>query len=298
MTLLAALPAGARSAPGLLPPAIPAHGAYLGAWVNPQGARGKGLEEKPMKELSQLAAFNASVGRPVAILHAFSGFLDPLPTRTLAAIERNGSIPLLDWHCGDVADINAGKDDKVIDTYAKGVRAFGKPMFIRWYWEMNLDKHKPNSCDAFGKGPAFVAAWRRIRTIFTADGATNAAFVWCPSAHGDVTPYYPGDNYVDWVAGDKFDRTGRGQDAFGEMFGSYLATLPTHNKPFMVGATGASATDQAAFLRGIGRDAPKYPQIKAIMYFDSPGKHGFVLQGDGLAAFKALLADPYFSFRG
>jgi hypothetical protein len=34
------------------------------------------------------------------------------------------------------------------------------------------------------------------------------------------------------------------------------------------------------------------------MYFDSPGKHGFVLQGDGLAAFRALLADPYFSFRG
>ena len=237
------------------------------------------------------------MGRPLAILHAFSGFADPFPAKTLAAIDRNGSIPLLDWHCGSLAEINAGKHDGLIHAYAKGVRAFGKPLFLRWYWEMNLDKHKAKSCDAFGAGPAFVAAWRRIRTIFSAEGATNAAFVWCPSGHGDVTPYYPGDAYVDWVAADKFDRMAQGEAAFATMFGRFLATLPTHGKPFMVGATGAPAADQAAFIRGIARDAPKFPQIKAIMYFDAPGKHGFQLQGEGLAAFRALAADPYFTRR-
>jgi hypothetical protein len=298
LALVAMFPLAARAAPGLRPPAIPTRGAYLGAWVNPEGLAAPGVGEKASKELGQLAAFNASVGRPAAVLHVFSGFKDPLPTQTLAAVERNGSIPLLDWHCGSLADINAGKDDKVIDAYAKGIKAFGKPLFLRWYWEMNLNKHKAKSCDAYGNGPAFIAAWRRIRTIFNADGATNAAFVWCPSGHGDVAPYYPGDAFVDWVAGDKFDRMAQGEAAFSIMFGRFFANLPTHNKPIMVGATGAMAVDQAAFIRGIARDAPKFPQIKAIMYFDSPGKHGFQLQGDGLAAFRALAADPYFSFRG
>lgn len=298
LALVALFPLAGWPASTLRPPPIPARGAYLGAWVNPQDLSGPRGSEKPMKELGQLAAFNAAIGRPVAVLHAFSGFLDPLPTQTLAAIEKNGSMPLLDWHCGNLADINGGKYDQVIHAYAKGVKTFGKPMFLRWYWEMNINKHKAMSCDAFGHGPAFVAAWRRIRTIFNTEGATNAAFVWCPSGHGDVAPYYPGDAYVDWVGGDKFDRKGLGEAAFTIMFGTFFANLPTHDKPIMVGATGAPAEDQAAFIRGIARDAPKFPRIKAIMYFDAPGKHGFQLQGEGLAAFRALVADPYFSFRG
>ncbi len=296
--LIALFPLAARPATELRPPAIPARGAYLGALVNPEGLKSAGLEEKPMKVLGQLAAFNAAVGRPLAILHAFSGFADPFPAKTLAAIDRNGSIPLLDWHCGSLAEINAGKHDGLIHAYARGARAFGKPLFLRWYWEMNLDKHKAKSCDAFGAGPAFVAAWRHIRTIFRAEGATNAAFVWCPSGHGDVTPYYPGDAYVDWVAADKFDKMALGEHAFSIMFGPFIAKLPGRGKPIMIGATGAAPVDQAAFIRGIAKDAPKMPQIKAIMYFDAPGKHGFQLQGEGLAAFRALAADPYFSFRG
>lgn len=298
LALVALFPLAAWPASALRPPAIPARGAYLGAWVNPQDLSVRAGDEKPMKMVGQLAAFNAAVGRPVAILHAFSGFADPLPVKSLAAIERNGSIPLLDWHCGNLADINAGKYDSLIHAYAKGVRAFGKPMFLRWYWEMNLDNRKAQSCAAYGHGPAFIAAWRRIRTIFNAEGAANAAFVWCPSGHGDVTPYYPGDAYVDWVAGDKFDRKGLGEAAFAIMFGNFFANLPSHDKPIMVGATGAPAEDQVAYIRGIAKDAPKFPKIKAIMYFDAPGKHGFQLQGDGLAAFKVLVDDPYFSFRG
>jgi hypothetical protein len=299
LALAGMIPPAARAAPDPRPPAIPVHGAYLGAWVNPNGVGHPATGEEATKEIGQLADFNASIGARLAILHAFSGFSEPLPVMSLAAIERNGSTPLLDWGCGNLAEINAGTDDKMIDTYAKGVRAFGRPLFLRWYWEMNIGSERHKKCGAFGEGPAFVAAWRRIRTIFKADGATNAAFVWCPSGHGDVTPYYPGDAYVDWVGADKFDHRGHGEAAFAGMFGPFLAKLPSHGKPIMIGATGAMQGDQAAFIRGIAKDAPtKFPQIKAVNYFDAKGKLGdWRLQGDGLAAFKTLAANPYFSFR-
>src|SRR5438093_1409419 len=48
----------------------------------------------------------------------------------------------------------------------------------------------------------FVGAWRRVVDIFRAEGATNVAWVWNPieaPAVQDYTPFYPGDDYVDWA---------------------------------------------------------------------------------------------------
>ncbi|MEO8927085.1 MAG: hypothetical protein ABI306_07960 [Caulobacteraceae bacterium] len=286
--------------PGALrPPAIPARGAYLGAWVNPRALGNAGQDEPGLKEIGQLAPFNSAVGKPLAILHLFSHFHDPLPVQTLAAIEANGSIPLLNWSCASLPEINSGRDDTQIAAFAHGVARFGKPLFLRWYWEMNLDDAAHKACGAAGDGPAFISAWRRIWNIFRQAGATNAAFVWCPSARGDSTPYYPGDAYVDWIAADKFDKKHHGQIAFAQLFGPFFASWASHDKPFMVGATGAQSVDQAQFLQGIQKDLPaRFPRIKAVIYFDATGPKGdWSLQGPGLAAFKALAADPYFSVR-
>jgi beta-mannanase len=253
-----------------------------------------------MREINQLSAFNAQSGRPVAILHAYSGFEDPFPIQSLTAIERNGSIPLLDWSCANVQEIASGARDGVINTFARQVRAFGRPMFLRWYWEMNLDGPQHSACGGFGNGSGYIAAWRRIHGIFTSVGATNAAFVWCPSGHGDVEQYYPGDAYVDWICADKYDRHNWGEQAFSRMFGPFFAALAAHGKPFMVGETGAPPEDQAAFIRGIERDTPtRLPQVKAIVFFDAVGKDAdWSLRGDGMAEFRHLASDPYFSFRG
>lgn len=290
----------ALAAVRLRPPAIPAHGAYLGAWVNPMGLGADPNGETAAKEIGQLAAFNKAVGRPVAILHAFSGFSDPVPIRTLMAIENNGSIPLLDWHCANVADVAAGRYDRVIGAYARDIRSFGRPLFLRWYWEMNGNNPHRWACGGFDNGPTFIAAWRHIRTMFIDAGATNAAFVWCPGGRGDVSAYYPGDAYVDWIGADKYDHALHDKNAFASMFGDFFSALASHGKPLMIGETGAKPQDQVAFIRGIARDVPtKFPQIKAIVFFDAPGKRGdWSLQGAGMTAFRALAAEPYFSFRG
>lgn len=55
----------------------------------------------------------------------------------------------------------------------------------------------------------FIAAHRRIVDVLRADGVTNGVYVWQASAsilddlieqkHEDITSWYPGDDYVDWM---------------------------------------------------------------------------------------------------
>ncbi len=71
-----------------------------------------------------------------------------------------------------------------------------------------------------------------------------------------------------------------------------------YGKPLIVAETGASPNDQAEFLNGIGQTVPtQFPNLKAIVYFDSKGPQGeWQLTQAGLSAFAQLLVNPYFSF--
>ncbi|MBA3789185.1 hypothetical protein H0X32_02190 [Patescibacteria group bacterium] len=295
-------PPGSGVTGNLIPPKIPTTGAYLGARVNPENVTGASNDVPGSKEIAQLATFNAAIGRPLAFLPVFIPFTDPIPQEALTPIDQNGSIPLIDLGCANVEEINSGKDDAAITAEANAMKTFGKPAFMRWYWEMNKNdiSHTGRSCDAYNNGPAFIAAWQHIWKIFHDVGATNVAFVWCPSAGSVSTAqYYPGDAYVDWIAGDGFDREKRNATNFDGIFGSFYTEWVGHNKPIMIGATGALPVDQVAYLQEIQQKLPqKYPQIKAINYFDSGGNNGdWTLQGPGLAAFKTLANTPYFTFR-
>ncbi|MEO8926200.1 MAG: glycosyl hydrolase [Caulobacteraceae bacterium] len=292
---IVAAPSSAASQNGpLVPPSVPATGAYLGAWVNPLGLPSMG----GANEIAQLPRFNSYVGEPAAILHVFIQFTDPFPATVLDQVEQNGSIPMLDWGCASVDDIAAGVDDGAISAMAQSLKAFGMPIFLRWYWEMNYNNPNQTTCAGYGRGAQFVAAWRHIWTIFQQTGATNVAFVWCPVSHGDASPYYPGDHYVDWVGADYFDLAHEGTIGFHNGFATFYAQWAS-DKPMLVGATGATPVDQFQYILGMQQSAlTEFPNIKAIMYFDAPGALGnFSLAGNGLSAYKTMADTPYFGDR-
>lgn len=296
-------PAGWTGAGPLSPPPAPAHGAYLGAWVNANQVTGPGqrVGEPGSNETAQLPAFDAALGRAPAILHIYTDFKAPVPVDTVNTITTAGAVPMVDWGCSKLSDINSGADDTVISSYAQMLRAYAKPVFVRWYWEFNQDNPSARNCGGYGNGAAYIAAWRHIRTIFRASGTTNAAFVWCPGlSGGNFDTYYPGDAYVDWIAVDSYDHTakGRGSGTFSGIFTSFYDEWVGHNLPMMVAETGATPFDQASYVNSIGADAPQFPAFKAVVYFDSIGPGSdWSLQGSGLSAFKTLAASPYFSFR-
>ena len=119
-------------------PQIPTSGAYLGAWINPVNPPKTGKLLPGEQEIQQVATFNALIGKQVAVLHVYTPFKTPLPVTALTAIDKNGSIPLIDWTCGDLSQINSGADDMLITNYAQSIKQYAKPVFLRCYWEMNI----------------------------------------------------------------------------------------------------------------------------------------------------------------
>ncbi len=272
------------------PPAVPSGHAYLGAWVHPV-APGSGGSAFAVEQ-DDLPSLEAATGRPLAILHIYAPWSQPAPVADLTAVVAGGSIPLLDWGCGPSGPaVASGADDQQITAYAQALKAWGKPVFLRWCWEMNLVA----AHSQLGGPAVFVAAWTHIWNLFQQEGATNVSFVWCPALSGvDPAPYYPGDRYVNWIGIDGYDRSG--SSTFTSLFSGFYQQWAGHGLPMMVAETGSTGSNQAAYIASIGTGMPALPGFKAIVYFDATGPAAdWQLVGAGLTAFGQLAQDPYFN---
>jgi hypothetical protein len=294
----------ASNSPSGKPPVPGPGGVYLGAWVNPERRGTHGVPGS--QELVQLPQFDSLAGRKMAILGVYAKWTEPAPLQTLNAISSQyGAIPLLSWACGDKnANVAAGADDQLITGYAQALRSYGKPLFLRWYWEMNLRTH-PQCIDS---PSSYVAAWRHIWTIFHDQHADNVAFVWCPSANkspyaANFADYYPGNGYVDWIAGDAFSQPYQGSPNFSTLWRPFYDWARTTKPaaPIMVAETGSGvaatgdqkgqiqATYLDSALNAIANNGP-LRAIKAFVYFDGSGPNGsWDLEGSqGFNAFRAI----------
>jgi len=216
----------------------------------------------------------------------------PAPIAALSAISAQGSIPILDWGCAsDGSSVAGGSDDALISTFASALVTYRGPVLLRWCWEMNLVRTHTNVGGASG----FVGAWKHIRSLFSAAGATNVSFVWCPALTGvDAAPYFPGAASVDWIAVDGYDRDGT--QTFSSLFSGFYRQWETQGKPMMVAETGSAGSAQAGFIESIGTDAPSLPQFKAVVYFDAQGPLAdWRFTPAGLQAYAALARNPYFA---
>ncbi len=100
--------------------------------------------------------------------------------------------------------IAAGEFDHEIEHLAAFAKLSGKTIFLRIGYE--FDGHWNAGYD---DPLRFASAWRRIVDQMRAHGATNVQFVWQASTspiddildrrRDDITKWYPGDAYVDWV---------------------------------------------------------------------------------------------------
>jgi hypothetical protein len=136
-----------------------------------------------------------------------------------------GRIPMISWGCGNCYSIAAGEDNAYIDAIAAGLVSIagsypGKPILLRWCWEMNLSHSQDlfMSTDPPTQQSDFIAAWQflvnRIRYDFhTAGVSSNVIFVFNPGTNLQNQTdsvgrlFYPGDQWVDWIALDDYNVT-------------------------------------------------------------------------------------------
>ena len=91
-----------------------------------------------------------------------------------------------------------GVYDDVIKKYCDWAKTVDRPIYLRLGYEFDGPHNQLEPSE-------YVAAYQHIADMMRAEGVDNIAFVWhsyaAPTYKGNaVTDWYPGDDYVDWVA--------------------------------------------------------------------------------------------------
>jgi beta-mannanase len=206
-----------------------------------------------------------------------------------------GAIPVYSWSSASsssegedpafkLSTIVAGAYDSYIREFAEAARDWGHPFFLRFDWEMNGNWFPWGEGIGGNRPGRFVAAWRHVHDIFTAVGATNATWVWCPYADtkhkfAPIRRYYPGNAYVDWTCLDGYNWGKNAVNSqrwrsFAQIFSSSYREVVRRiapHKPMMLAelASGGGGHAKAAWVRGMFRAlATKFRRVRGLVWFD------------------------------
>ena len=276
---------------------------YWGAWIGDQLTG----TDAPW-DMNAAARFEQIVGKGMSIIEFSSPFQDchrnpcrsyPFPVEAMDNIRGHGSIPLFSWGSESspresaeqpsfkLSELINGRYDAYIAQFANEAKAWGHPFFLRFDWEMNGNWF-PWFEGVNGNQPGeYVAAWRHVHDIFTAVGATNATWVWCPYADTakrlrsqHLKSLYPGSAYVDWTCLDGYNWgtnpvNPRPWRSFREIFApayELVTKKVAPRKPLMLGefATSPDGGHKAQWIRRMFELLPtRYPRVRALAYFDT-----------------------------
>jgi hypothetical protein len=274
-----------------------------------------------------LDTFISDFARPdyIGMFREFGGHM--LTPEDIAVLEPRGIAPMIAWEPNEEtktptpAEIAAGSHDAYIDEQAEILAAYGKPVVLRPYWEFNISLQT-------GEEPTldpddFVAMWKHMRARFEAAGATNVKWFWCclidydreegtkfKSEH-DFFPFFPGDEYVDYVGADGYAEAFYDEATKGNLWSSlrevffytYHCLMGISSKPFGIGETGVSERepgDKAEWIREAYRET--LPQLfrrtAFICYFNrhNTGEEEWEVETSesSAAAFRAAVRSPLY----
>ncbi|MBB5134122.1 hypothetical protein HNP84_003848 [Thermocatellispora tengchongensis] len=264
------------------------------------------------------------MGRTADILHVYhrAGELFPTPEeRALVRDPRRPRMLLVNWKPSlehTWAEIADGAIDRRIDKLARHLTAtFPDRFFLTVH-------HEPENDVRAGRGSGmtaadYVAMYRRVAFRLRERGVKNAVMVmtYMGAPNWAAKPWfeslYPGDDIVDWVALDPYaDARVRDFDGLINKTRPDFPNWPGFyrwmqrrfpGKPIMVAEWGVferkrDPRRKERFYESVRRRIQHYPQVKALVYFDSPkaprGDTRFDTTPGARRAFAELAADPYF----
>jgi Glycosyl hydrolase family 26 len=273
---------------------VPASGALLGAWVKNRDG---------LTHYEAVLRFERRIiRRKLAIDNHFRTWDNDYwreEAKDLAA----GRIPMVtwgDWGRTSANEINSGSEDALIREKANAIEALGGPVLLRWAPEM--------AGGNYGSAQSYIDAWRRIRRLFAEEGATNAIWVWCPTAWsfetGAAAEYYPGHDQVDWIAADGYNwypASGRWKH-LRDIFQGFYRWGSATGKPLMIAATGTMEDPRrprrkANWFRDIVDFLKGRPAIKAFVYLHARSPKGYEFSVDtsrrSMRAFRRMAGHAY-----
>ncbi|MEV0154728.1 glycosyl hydrolase [Micromonospora sp. NPDC050686] len=304
----------------------------------PQGKTFIGvMTEKGPHDFTATNMFTAAAKRqPQAMLFSAGWAADTFDRTLFDQISSRGMLPMLGWEPWDyrpgeaaierglpthevdrarieqpryrLANIARGDFDGYLRSWADGIKSLGYPVAIRFAHEMNGYWY-PWCETVNGNGPGdYVKAWRHVRDLFRAAGATNVTWVWSPNNRWDTsTPelstFYPGDEYVDWVGISGYYSTVFATEyrSFNKIFAASIKDVRAFTgKPLVITETGASDADgrKAEWIAEAFRSLHQYKDIIGVIWFEVDKETDWRIASspDAARAFAQAVDDPRYTF--
>ncbi len=267
-------------------------------------------------EESALAEFERNAERPVDIVMWYQDWAQTreLDLSLLERVADHGALPLLTWEPWDhtagsrqpafsLSRILAGGHDDYVRAFAGRVARYARPLLLRWAHEMNGHWYPWGT--AGGSAAEYIAVWRRVWELFRAEGASNAAWVWSPNVLDHCVafePYYPGDDYVDWVGLDGYNWGGLGRwRSFRRLFvPSYQRLAALSPQPIMIAETASAEAggDKAGWItEALTQVIPnELPRVRAVIWFNQKKERDWRIESSPKSrqAFAAAVATPWY----
>lgn len=137
-----------------------------------------------------------------------------------------------------------------------------------------------------GTAQTFIAAFRHVESVFDAHGATNVEWVWNVTSDSFRVPqsdiqygakWYPGDAFVDDVAGEAYNKAGCGQSekSFADKIKDIYAFARHHDKRMVVAEFASNRySGRAAWLSDAARYISAHrADFRGAFYYQSTTHH-------------------------
>ncbi|HJW60938.1 MAG TPA: glycosyl hydrolase, partial [Actinomycetota bacterium] len=162
-------------------------------------------------------ALEGKIGRRLATVRVYYDWDSPFPDTDVNWFNANGYTLLLSvkserrnhsfvqWR--DIANAQPGSTlHNDIVRWADRVRSLGNHVYFTF-------NHEPETTlNSSGTGADFIAAWRKVITVFRERGVTNADYLWIMTAFSfkakdrrRAIDWYPGDAYLDHIGADAYN---------------------------------------------------------------------------------------------
>jgi hypothetical protein len=171
----------------------------------------------PRADLSQVAAVSTGVGFTPSVISLFIRLDTVGTTDKLEKLRVQGYTPFVTlepWTLDSkgnhdprftLASIIAGRYDAQLRRQAQDMAAFCDRVYLRFAHEMNGNWYPWAVVVNANTAPLYASAWRHVHQLFAQVDGVNARWVWSAAAVNPGSPavapapFYPGDDYVDFV---------------------------------------------------------------------------------------------------
>ncbi len=266
---------------------------------NPEKLLLGAFDNQVVSTLQPIIIFEDSLDTVFPLIHIYSAWGSKreqrFPKDEVESIVMLGSIPVITWEpwLNDFTEDDIPGLPEIEERDKNGLKSIASGLYDSYLKEWALDAkaqeitllirlgHEMNDPYRYPWGPQnnesqdFIDAWKHVVELFRQEKVENVLWVWAPHlAYGKFKDFYPGDEYVDWIATGTLNY---GTVApwsqwwtFDEIFAKYYEELATYKKPIMLAEFGSLAVggDRAKWYADALYDFPtKYPAVKALIFF-------------------------------